>query len=74
MWFWIYTISDCVIVLIGIKLSYESFKVFRAERLGFPMEGEFENTESLADNEEYDEGDDEENAKSASGSGGEDSD
>ena len=40
--YWIYQIADSLIVLLGIKIAYDSFKIFRAERLGFPMEGEFD--------------------------------
>lgn len=50
---WIFRIFDSVVVLIGIKIAYECFKVFRAERLGFPMEGEIDIKASLNDEEEF---------------------
>jgi hypothetical protein len=44
-------VIDTLVVLVGIKMAFEGFKVFRAERLGFPMEGEIEISENLSKND-----------------------
>ena len=49
---WIVHIVNSLIMLAGVKITYDSFKVFRAERLGFPMDNEFDLNENLSKSNE----------------------